>query len=48
MKIFRETVKAQSTGMRPTFHKITDQVKDIVARSGIQNGFVLVYSHHTT
>lgn len=48
MKIFREIVKAQSTGMRPTFHKITDQVKDIVKRSGIQNGFCLVYSHHTT
>ena len=48
MKIFRETIKASSTGMRPTFHKITDQVKDIVARSGVQNGFCLVYSHHTT
>lgn len=48
MKAVRESIKVQSTGMRPTFHKITDQVKEIVAKSGIKTGICVVYSHHTT
>lgn len=48
MKVFRETINATSTGKRPTFHLITDKVKDIVARSEIQNGICVIYSHHTT
>lgn len=48
MKVFREAIAAQSTGMRPTFTTITDQVKDIVKRSGIKEGICVVYSHHTT
>ncbi|MDD4680968.1 MAG: YjbQ family protein, partial [Clostridia bacterium] len=31
-----------------TFHDVTAQTKEIVAKSGIQNGIVVVYSHHTT
>lgn len=48
MKIYRETINAHSTGLYPTFHKITDQVRDIVARSEVKNGICVVYSHHTT
>lgn len=48
MAVYRETISATSTGMRPTFHMITEQVQQIVDRSGIQNGAVIVYSHHTT
>jgi len=48
MKMLRETVTCRSTGMRPTFHDVTEQVRDIVARSGITDGFVLVCTHHTT
>lgn len=48
MKIYRETIEARSTGLYPTFHKITDQVREILARSGVQNGICVVYSHHTT
>jgi len=48
MKIIRETLKLLSTGQRPTFHTITDEVKDIVKRSEIQSGICVVYSRHTT
>jgi thiamine phosphate synthase YjbQ (UPF0047 family) len=48
MKIVRETLDLTSTGQRPTFHTITDEVKKIVHQSGIQLGSCLVYSRHTT
>ena len=48
MKIYRETIEAKSTGLYPTFHKITDDVRAIVQRSGVENGICVVYSHHTT
>lgn len=48
MKTYRETMDLQSELLNPTFHDITQQVKDIAARSSIQNGICSVYSHHTT
>lgn len=48
MKVYREEVKVQSVGLHPTFHNVTDEVKRIVAESGVKNGIVVVYSHHTT
>ena len=48
MKLLRENFTVQSQGQRPTFHMITDQVREIVQRSGVQNGLCVVYSHHTT
>ncbi len=48
MKTVRETFRRTSTGQRPTFHTITDEVKRIVRRSGINSGICLVYSRHTT
>ncbi len=46
--IYRETITLQSNHRAVTFHDVTDQTKAIVKRSGIQNGIVVVYSHHTT
>lgn len=48
MKTVREAFHVQSTGLRPTFHTITQQVQEIVDRSGVQSGICVVYSHHTT
>lgn len=48
MKIYRETIQLQSTGMRPSFHLITEQVQEILKKSQVQNGICVVYSHHTT
>ena len=30
------------------FHDVTDKTKEIVEKSGVKNGIVVVYSHHTT
>ena len=48
MKIFRESITVSSTGKLPTFRTITEQVKETVERSKVQNGFCLIYTHHTT
>jgi thiamine phosphate synthase YjbQ (UPF0047 family) len=48
MKTYRESIQVQSEGLHPTFHNITNQVKEIVAKSGIKNGICVFYSHHTT
>lgn len=48
MKVYRESFEVQSTGMRPTFHTVTEKVEETVAHSGVQNGICVVYSHHTT
>jgi len=32
----------------PTFHDVTERAVEIVSRSGIKNGIVVVYSRHTT
>lgn len=46
--VFREDFKVQSNDKVCTFHNVTAQTRDIVARSGIKNGIVVVYSRHTT
>lgn len=46
--IYREDFQVQSNDRVCTFHDVTPQTKDIVARSGIKNGIAVVYSHHTT
>ena len=38
----------RSNGKRVTYHNITEDVKQVVARSGIQNGICVVQSPHTT
>ncbi len=46
--IYREAVELLSNNHVPTFHNVTDAAKAIVERSGIRNGIVNIYSHHTT
>jgi secondary thiamine-phosphate synthase enzyme len=36
------------TQKAPEFVDITDRVKELVAKSGVQNGFAIVFSRHTT
>ena len=45
--VVHEVIVIQSDRL-PTFHDITDQIAEMVGKSGIQNGSVLVYSQHTT
>jgi thiamine phosphate synthase YjbQ (UPF0047 family) len=42
-----EFFEAQSD-LLPTFHDVTERVKEIVSRSGITGGIAVVYSQHTT
>lgn len=44
----KEKFKLMSRDRAVSFHDITDKVKEIVKLSGIKDGIVVVYSHHTT
>ena len=46
--VYNESFKLESRHRAVSFHDVTDHVKEIAARSGIKNGIVVVYSHHTT
>lgn len=48
MSVYKETIALQSHGNTPTFINITQQVKDAIAKSNIQNGICAVISPHTT
>lgn len=47
MSVYTESFKIQSD-RRPTFHDVTERVEQILNRSGIANGILVVYSQHTT
>ena len=46
--VFRKKYKVQSNDKVCTFQNVTDLAKQTLRESGIQNGIVVVYSHHTT
>ena len=46
--VYRDAFKVQSRDRAVSFHDVTYRVKEIAAASGIRNGIVVVYSHHTT
>ena len=48
MSVIIKKIKLHSKDHMPCFHDITAEVKEIVAESGVKNGLVTVYSHHTT
>jgi len=46
--VYREEFQVTSNAGIPTFHNVTEFAKNTVKNSGILNGLVTVYSHHTT
>ena len=44
----KASFQLQSRDRAVSFHDVTDKVKEIAAASGIKDGIVVVYSHHTT
>ena len=46
--VYQESFTVQSDDRMCTFHDVTERVCNIAARSGIQEGIVVVYSRHTT
>ena len=47
MTVYHDCFAIQSD-RRPTFHDVTAQVEQALAKSGIKNGILLVFSQHTT
>ena len=47
MSVYHESFKIQSD-RRPTFHDVTAHVEEVLKKSGIKNGILLVFSQHTT
>jgi secondary thiamine-phosphate synthase enzyme len=47
MKIFKQKIEVKST-TQIEFIDITDKVEEVISKSGIREGQVLVYSPHTT
>ena len=46
--IYKQSFKLESCHRAVSFHDVTDKVKEIFAASGMKDGIVVVYSHHTT
>lgn len=46
--VYAEKFQVMSNQGIPTFHNVTDQVREALKKSGIKTGTVTVYSHHTT
>lgn len=46
--VHREEFQVTSNDGQPTFHRVTELARSTVKNSGIRNGIVTVYSHHTT
>ena len=46
--IYKEKFKVQSNDKMCTFHNVTAEAKEALKKSGVKNGILVVYSHHTT
>lgn len=47
MSVYHASFKIQSD-RRPTFHDVTDQVQEVLKKSDIKDGILVVFSQHTT
>lgn len=47
MTTFHETLELE-TEIRPSFHDVTDRVREAVSSSGISDGIAVIFSPHTT
>lgn len=47
-KTYHKIIKCKSTGKRPTFHNISEQIRNFLSELNIVQGHCLVYSRHTT
>lgn len=48
MATYKETLILTSNGQRVSYHNVTKEIKEIVAKSGVKNGICVVQSPHTT
>lgn len=47
MAVYHKSFEIRSD-TRPTFHDVTNQIKELVAGETVKNGMALIYSQHTT
>lgn len=48
MTVYRESIPLMSHGGSPSYINVTQQIKEAISKSGVQNGTVTVISPHTT
>ena len=48
MRVVHKAIKLESPGGQPTFHRITEAVREAIKESGIRDGICVVFSRHTT
>lgn len=48
MMVKHEAIRLDSPAGQPTFHRITEQVKEAVKNSGVKDGICVIFSRHTT
>lgn len=48
MTVYRRKLGMTSDGRRPSFHQVTDELRETVVDSGVSNGICVVSTHHTT
>lgn len=48
MRTYHKSLTLKSTGTRPTFHQITDEINRAAEEAGVREGICVVYTHHTT
>ena len=46
--VFKKKFKVQSNDKMCSFHNVTAEAKEALRESGVKNGILVVYSHHTT
>lgn len=48
MMVKHEGIRLESPAGQPTFHRITEQIKEAVRNSGVKDGICVIFSRHTT
>lgn len=48
MTVYIDKLTLKSKGNRATYHEISDEVREIIEKSGVKNGICVVSSQHTT
>lgn len=48
MTIYHDQLILTSNGNRPTYHEITDKIKESISKSNIEDGLCVISSPHTT
>lgn len=48
MTVYQKSLPIETASGRPSYHNITEQIKEVVEESGVKNGICVVQTPHTT